>query len=364
MLGSSPAGPSIIRCYVDMWLARRAVPSFEPASSERLVTEPRREQLAFVALACFVAVLAFFGIHEGFGYLTEFRHQISTSFIAFVSLESIAGVTFILALEVFLPAHREQRAISPALFVDGLYVLLQLPLLAGTMALLAFPVERWLQHHAQWIILDPFGSLPWPLTLVLGLMVSDFILWSSHVAKHKVPFFWRFHIIHHSQENLNLFTANRTHPVDSLIEHFVGVIPFFVLFPTIVGQAQHLLLFGLAEAWYIRFQHANIRLNMGPLRYVIVTPQSHRIHHSVDSAHWSTNYANIFCWDRLFGMQHSDITSYPATGLCDPEFPEPERFSPRQIVGSYVRQLVYPFNRRSVLIATGRYQVPAESVAS
>ena len=84
----------------------------------------------------------------------------------------------------------------------------------------------------------------------------------------------------------------------------------------------------------------------GPLRYVLVTPQSHRIHHSSEPEHWNSNYTNIFCWDRLFGMQHPDDQSYPTTGVNDLEFPEPATYSPMEFGRCFVRQTAFPFRHR------------------
>lgn len=337
-----------------MWLVRRTVPSSNPPPPPPADAVAWRHRWPFSALALFVVVMAFLGWWSGYGLVFQLRQEVTRSLVAFVSIESVCGIAVILLLERMIPARPQQRSWSPSFVLDGLYVLVQLPLLAALLAFLSYPAEAWLRHHAAWVVIDPVPDLPWPVTLLLGLMVADFSLWAAHVAKHKVPFFWRFHIIHHSQENLNLFTANRTHPLDGLFEHFMGMVPAFLLFPEIVEQARNLVLFGLVVAWYIRFQHANIRLNLGPLRYLIVTPQSHRVHHSVDPAYWSSNFSNIFSlWDRIFRFQHPDVTSYPATGLCDPHFPEPATFSPRELARCYWGQLRYPFSRRSVMLASG-----------
>ena len=85
---------------------------------------------------------------------------------------------------------------------------------------------------------------------------------------------------------------------------------------------------------------------------MLVTPQSHRIHHSTEPEHWNSNYANVFCWDRLFGTQHADDTSYPTTGVNDLQFPEPKSFSAAEFGRCYLRQLAFPFDAAAVHRAT------------
>jgi sterol desaturase/sphingolipid hydroxylase (fatty acid hydroxylase superfamily) len=164
---------------------------------------------------------------------------------------------------------------------------------------------------------------------------------------------------------MSLFTANRTHPIDALIDVFVLLLPFFILFPSFTAQASNVLILGLAKGWSERFQHTNVRTNLGPLRWFLVTPQSHRVHHSTEPEHWNSNYASFFAWDRLFGTQHADVTSYPTTGINDPWFPEPERWSPVDFARSFVGQLLFPFDGAAVRRAsTGSPHDPVEPVGA
>jgi sterol desaturase/sphingolipid hydroxylase (fatty acid hydroxylase superfamily) len=73
--------------------------------------------------------------------------------------------------------------------------------------------------------------------------------------------------------------------------------------------------------WYTRLYHANIRSNFGPLKHVLVTPQSHRIHHSIEPRHQDRNFSVILTvWDRLFGTLYPSYDEYPQTGVADVEF--------------------------------------------
>ena len=266
-----------------------------------------------------------------------------------ISLVLIAGV---FALEWFLPARPEQRGFGPSVVFDALYLVVHRPMAIVLVAAATQPLRDLLAEHAGFLIVDRSSDIPMLVLLVLGVAIGDFVLWFSHMVRHTVSFFWRFHMIHHSQTRMSIFTASRDHPLDSLIESLIMMVPLFFLFPTLVEDARALTLYGLGVTWFIRFTHSNVRTNLGPLRYVLVTPQSHRIHHSSEPEHWNSNYANIFCWDRLFGMQHPDDQTYPTTGVNDLDFPEPSTFAPTEFLRCFVRQMVFPFDTDAVRRAT------------
>ncbi|MDW3179410.1 MAG: sterol desaturase family protein [Acidimicrobiia bacterium] len=283
---------------------------------------------------------------------SDIGHRLTTGLGFMISVTSLFLVAVLMTLEHIFPAREEERGFSPSMAFDALYLLIQLPVMAVALALLTSPISNWLSANASFLVLDSTRELPMLVLLVLGVALSDFFLWFSHLVRHKVKFLWRFHMIHHSQTRLSLFTASRDHPFDSMFEAFIRLMPLVFLFPTIVENAQALVLYGLGVSWHIRFTHTNLRTNLGPLRYILVTPQSHRIHHSSEPEHWNSNYANVFCWDRLFGLQHADDTSYPTTGVNDVNFPEPKTLSPKAFAAAYLAQLRFPFDEEAVKRAT------------
>ena len=117
---------------------------------------------------------------------------------------------------------------------------------------------------------------------------------------------------------------------------FIPVHMFAMKFP-----ANAYLLF--AFVWYTRVYHANLRTNLGWLKYVLVTPQSHRVHHSIERAHWDTNFGVIFSvWDRLFGTLYPSYDEYPETGVADATFPW-EGGGRRGVLRTLWAQTCYPF---------------------
>jgi sterol desaturase/sphingolipid hydroxylase (fatty acid hydroxylase superfamily) len=102
----------------------------------------------------------------------------------------------------------------------------------------------------------------------------------------------------------------------------------------------------LGVEWYARISHANLRTHFGPLRFALVTPQSHRIHHSLERRHRDQNFGTLFCiWDRLFGTQWPGHDEYPATGIADESFPSESAPGIANLLTSYFAQLYYPFQQ-------------------
>jgi sterol desaturase/sphingolipid hydroxylase (fatty acid hydroxylase superfamily) len=186
--------------------------------------------------------------------------------------------------------------------------------------------------------------LPYSVVFVICFVLGDLLAWTYHYVKHKVPLFWRFHAVHHSAVDLSPFTDARVHLGEFFVTKTIAAAPFFVLGGNVTESVMLVL---LARLWFARLIHANIRTNFGPLRHVMVTPQSHRIHHSVEARDGDRNFGAILTvWDRIFGTQVTDYARYPATGIDDPDFPMASSLSPTELFRTYGRQFVYPFRSK------------------
>jgi sterol desaturase/sphingolipid hydroxylase (fatty acid hydroxylase superfamily) len=161
---------------------------------------------------------------------------------------------------------------------------------------------------------------------------------------------------------MNLFTDLRVHSVEYLIAQTIMFIPLFMFpldYPTIMG-------YGAFMIWYTRLIHANVRTNFGPLGLVFVSPQYHRIHHSIEFRHRDKNFGVITTiWDRLFGTIYPARDEYPQTGVDGVVF-SLERMTPRAWAVSLFDQLIYPFKqlwrrkKAPVVDGPGQGQEPAQ----
>lgn len=249
-------------------------------------------------------------------------------------------VVAICLLERALPAKRGQRLLTVATAQDVVWFGVE----TAMRATLYFYVAGWLVWaHARLgggVTLEATQAWPVPVRALLGVMVYDLALYAHHVLHHRVAALWPFHAVHHSQVRLSLFTAARFHVVEKLLARAM-------IFPPLVclGLTQtETFLTAWLVAWHTRFYHGNIRTGLGPLWYLIVTPQSHRIHHSVEARHRERNFATHFpVWDMLFGTQHWRRDEYPDTGIEDRIFPL-ER-SGWSLLTAPIAQTLYPFRR-------------------
>jgi sterol desaturase/sphingolipid hydroxylase (fatty acid hydroxylase superfamily) len=160
------------------------------------------------------------------------------------------------------------------------------------------------------------AQLPAPLTLLLALVIGDFVGYWAHRAQHRYAWLWAFHTTHHSQTELNVFTGARFHPVDALWLSLCAYVPLRV----IGGDATMWPWLALSLWAFNMLIHSRIPWSYGPLHRVLVSPDFHAFHHSTLPEHHDRNFSSgIFSvWDGLFGTAVPERSPVPARfGLVD-----------------------------------------------
>ena len=144
-------------------------------------------------------------------------------------------------------------------------------------------------------------AVPFPLAVVLSVLILDLVIYAQHVAFHHVPLFWRLHRMHHADLDIDATTGVRFHP-------FEFVISLAIKMAVILGvgaPALAVLIFEVLLNATSIFNHANVRMPAvldRVLRRVLVTPDMHRVHHSIHAREHNSNFGfNLPWWDRLFG---------------------------------------------------------------
>ena len=141
-------------------------------------------------------------------------------------------------------------------------------------------------------------GLPFWVALFLIVLVADLVQYWTHRAYHEVPLLWRLHAVHHSAKSMDWLAGSRQHILELLITRTLVLAPIYVLgFSKEVIDA-YIVIVGFQAV----FNHANVSVRLGPLRYLIVTPNFHHWHHSQDDEAIDKNYAAHFAFlDHLFG---------------------------------------------------------------
>lgn len=245
-------------------------------------------------------------------------------------------------LECLIPANPKQKVFSISFFQDFIWFFYE-ALSDVFINFVYFDAVRWVYNaYFSFLTVQSVGQWPYWTRFVLGVLLLDFLYWLQHYINHKVPWLWELHTVHHSQKEINFFTDFRYHAFEYVVRKTILIIPFLIF--TI--NTPDVVIFSLVTTWYTRFYHGNVRTNLGPLRYLLVTPQSHRLHHSRLLQHRDLNFGALFCiWDRIFKTQYHGDTEYPETGIDDAAFPLENDFQPLRALFMPIKQMSYSVKR-------------------
>jgi sterol desaturase/sphingolipid hydroxylase (fatty acid hydroxylase superfamily) len=169
---------------------------------------------------------------------------------------------------------------------------------------LAFPVAAMgmaaLAEQRGWGLLNSIHA-PFGLAVVIGVLALDFVIYLQHVMFHAVPTLWRLHMMHHADLDFDVTTGSRFHPVEILLSMLIKMAAVVVLGPPVSA----VFIFEVLLNGTAMFNHGNLRLPVAfdrVLRLFVVTPDMHRVHHSVFPFEANSNFGfNMPWWDRLMG---------------------------------------------------------------
>lgn len=222
----------------------------------------------------------------------------------------LGGLTLFFLLEGGIPRYRKPYKKGVHAFINIFFTLTTV-LINFLMAGILLWASRWTAEQ-QFGIMNWLPKMPLWLEIVLGVLLLDLIgAYFIHWLEHKVRWMWQFHLIHHTDPNVDTTTANRHHPGESVFR-FVFTTLGVVFAGTNIGIV---MLYQSMSVVLSQFNHANIRVPAAlenALSWVFITPSMHRVHHHYKQPYTDTNYGNIFSfWDRLFGtyamMKAEDI---------------------------------------------------------
>jgi sterol desaturase/sphingolipid hydroxylase (fatty acid hydroxylase superfamily) len=180
---------------------------------------------------------------------------------------------------------------------DAAYLALYVAVAVPAVTLIGSGAATVLQRLDGGLTLHPLAGLPrWALVVVV-LVLMDLANWTSHLYNHRVDAFWRFHALHHSQEEMSILTSFRAHPLVHTSFQLTAV-PLIVVGTGGAVPAAVLIGYVLAST----MPHTNVNWSFGPLRYVIVSPAYHRLHHDRDDRRGVNLGTVLVLWDALAGL--------------------------------------------------------------
>ncbi len=224
------------------------------------------------------------------------EHEIALRIAAFVGLLAVlAGLERLAPRRPLVqPKPRRWTTNLALVAIDTLTVralALAVPILAVTAAVDAGQLGLGLFN-----LLD----LPGWVELILAVLIFDFAIWLQHLITHKVPLFWRFHRVHHADRDFDVTTALRFHPVEIVASSALKVGLVYLIGPSALAVVVFEILLNATAM----FNHANLKLPLWldrMVRLVLVTPDMHRVHHSVLRSEHDSNYGfSLSVWDRIF----------------------------------------------------------------
>ena len=149
-------------------------------------------------------------------------------------------------------------------------------------------------------------SLPYEIKMLLSILMLDWVVYMSHRAYHRIPLAWRFHKVHHTDREIDVTTGFRFHPIETLLSFLIKILAIIVIGPPLFA----VLLFEILLNAAVLFTHTNVKIPEkieGIMRYFIVTPTMHHIHHSDLDSEQHHNFGFIFSiWDKLFSSYLPD----------------------------------------------------------
>lgn len=248
-------------------------------------------------------------------------------------LDLLGSTVLFVLLEKLFPLYKKQAVFRKEWQTDMVHFVVN-HLLVGLMLF----IVNFLIHRAQHIVgTHEVQTLVSGITffpqLLLCLLVADLAEYFTHRAYHEVPWLWRVHSVHHSVKTLDWLAGSRLHMLEILITRVCVLAPLFL-----IGFDKDVIdMYIVIVGFQAVFNHANVHIPWGPLKYVFVTPDFHHWHHSSEKVAIDKNYAAHFAFlDYLFGTAVKTEQQFPKDyGVVGSKIPE-----------GFLKQQAYPFKKR------------------
>jgi sterol desaturase/sphingolipid hydroxylase (fatty acid hydroxylase superfamily) len=246
-----------------------------------------------------LGILLLAGLLMGLGWSSgwggaAFAGSLTSLRIVVIGPFSLAALGIILVAERLWPAQ-ERQLIARGHRHDLLIAILHVTLILPFVTALTLSFVEILRRLAPWLVVPKTNVVPGWLIVIVILVAMDGCNWGVHLANHRLQMLWRFHELHHSQEDMNALTVFRTHPLIH-VSYLVALVPGILLLNNGAVSVAVLAVYGSIVA----FAHSNTRLGFGPVGRIVVSPNFHRIHHKLDGPQDVNLGFALTIWDQIF----------------------------------------------------------------
>ena len=247
--------------------------------------------------ACLIAVVA--AVLVGIGWANRWGGADFGGAMTSLRVVVVGPLTLVI-IGVFLVLERVRPAQRRPIFARGyrqdlLYTVLNATLVVPLVTALTLSFSEVVQRSLPWLVLARISAAPRWAAIVVIFVAMDGLNWFVHLANHRVRVLWRFHELHHSQEDMSVLTVFRTHPLIH-VSYLIALIPGIVLLANGALSVTMLAIYG----GIVGFAHSNTNLGFGPLGRIFVSPNFHRIHHKLDGPQDVNLGFALTIWDQLF----------------------------------------------------------------
>ncbi|SHG58783.1 sterol desaturase family protein [Massilia sp. CF038] len=290
----------------------------------------RQRGLNGVAAALVLATLALGGSHVP---VADFPDNTPYIGMDWFILDLLGSTVIFAAIEKLFPLYKGQLLFRKEWQTDMVHFAVNHFIVGLALLTVNFAIHRlfgWMANDAVHAAVQSIHFIP---QLLLCILAADFVQYWTHRSYHEIPFLWRFHAVHHSAKTMDWLAGSRQHMFELIVTR-VGVLGIlYVLgFEKSVMDA-YIVIVGFQAV----FNHANVHLPWGPIKYFIVTPDFHHWHHSSDDVAIDKNYAAHYAFlDRIFGTAIKGQTGFPEKyGVQGDYMPD-----------GFTKQFMFPFRKQ------------------
>ena len=298
----------------------------------------RQRNVNMVAFALVIAATALGGSRVPVGNFPEHTPYIGLDWFI---LDLLGSTLIFVVIEKLFPLYKGQSLFRKEWQTDLKHFAVN-HFIVGLVLL----VVNFLLHHLfAWLVSSGFQQavrdIPFVPQLLLCILVADLAQYWTHRAYHEVPFLWKFHAVHHSVKTMDWLAGSRQHMLELIFTRVCVLAPLYILGFSEGVMNAYILVVGFQAV----FNHANVHLPWGPLKYLVVTPDFHHWHHASDDEAIDKNYAAHYAFlDYLFGTAVKSKKKFPEKyGVVGDYMPD-----------GFVRQQMFPFRGSTEPVETAK----------